>query len=1029
MNKNSFGKGRRKYSFAITCLFIAGSSCFAIDFKPLEALNFSDTHTLNRLQAEITGTVRDRAGVLPGVTVAVRKKKALKRVQGNKSIAKEITVTDENGQFSIAAEEGDALEFSFMGYKTFSLTVGTQTLLNITMKVDETTLQEVKINAGYYNVKESESTGNIARITAGTIEKQPVTNVLTTMQGRMAGVEITQTSGVPGGGYDIRIRGLNSLRAGGNAPLYIIDGVPFSSDAIGDSQTSSTFPTATSPLNSINPSDIESIEVLKDADATSIYGSRGANGVVLMTTKKGKAGKTQFTASASTGTGQVTRMMDLLETPEYLAIRRQAFANDGITEYPYNAYDVNGTWDTNRYTNWQEELTGGTAVITNVQASVSGGSAKTHFLISGNSYKQSSVFPGDFDYKKAGGHVSLDHESEDKRFKAVFSGSYEIQDNAQPAADLTRISRNLAPNAPALYTANGDLNWENSTWENPLAALNAEALANTSSLIANGVFSYQFPFDITAKANLGLTDLHHNESRTDPSTIYDPIYEAGAEYSAIFLSTTGRQSWIVEPQLNWKRDFGSGKVDVLIGGTFQNEVSDRLTQYGSGFASNSLIYNLASANYNKTYSDDVIAYRYQAFFGRVNLSWKERYFINLTGRRDGSSRFGPGNQYANFGAVGAAWVFSKEKLFQEKAGFLSFGKIRGSYGLTGNDQIGDYQYLDTYQSSGNNYDGTVGLQPIRLYNPNFSWETNLKIEAAVELGFLDDRIFTTASWYHNRSSNQLIGIPLPSTTGFTTMQSNLDATIQNTEFELTLRTINIQKETFGWSSSINFTLPKTELIAFPGLATSTYRNQYVIGESTSIQKLYHYTGINPETGVYEFEDVNGDGLLSYADDAQTVADFTPEYYGGFQNQLRYKRFQLDFLFQFVKQMNWNAITQYSPPGAFGNQPASVVGAWEQPGDKGPNQIYTTGVNGDAVNAYGRYASSDAAVSDASYIRLKNLAFSYAVPTHVNNLQCKFSLQAQNLLTFTSYQDGDPEFRSFNYLPPLRMISFGAELKF
>jgi TonB-linked SusC/RagA family outer membrane protein len=967
-------------------------------------------------QQNITGIVTDNQGVLPGVTVSLKGKSTT-------------TVTNYDGTYSLTANAMDTLIFSFIGYKTLTVPIVGRTTVNVHLQEDATQLQEVKINAGYYSVKESERTGSIAKITSKDIEKQPVANVLATMQGRMAGVDVVQTTGVPGGGFDIRIRGLNSLRSTGNAPLYIIDGVPFASDAIGDAQTSSTLPTATSPLNSINPSAVESIEILKDADATAIYGSRGANGVVLITTKKGKAGKTQFTASASTGTGQVTRMLDLLHTEQYLAVRQQAFANDGIKDYPYNAYDVNGTWDTNRYTDWQKELTGGTVTIKILQAAVSGGSAQTHFLVSGNTYTQSTVFPGDFDYKKGGVHVSLDHESEDKRFKVVFSGSYDIQDNDQPAADLTRISRNLAPNAPALYDAEGNLNWENSSWENPLAALHAEALAKTNSLVANSTFSYELPYNFTAKTSLGFTDLDHHESRTDPSTIYDPIYEAGPEYSAIFLTTTGRRSWIVEPQLNWNHNLGHAKVDVLFGGTFQNQVSDRLIQYGSGFTSNSLLYNLASASYSKTYNDDETVYRYQAFFGRVNLSWKDMYFVNLTGRRDGSSRFGPGKQFANFGAMGAAWLFSSANLLKEHLSFLSFGKLRGSYGVTGNDQIGDYQYLDTYQSSGNVYDGTVGLQPMRLFNPNFSWESNQKMEAAIELGFLQDRIFTTASWYRNRSSNQLIGMPLPATTGFTSLQSNLAATVQNTGLELTLRTVNIQKDAFGWTTSFNITLPKNELIAFPGLVSSTYRNQYVIGESINIQKLYHYTRINPQTGVYEFEDTNGDGILSFADDAQTVRDFSPEYYGGLQNQLRYKRFQLDFLFQFVKQLNWNAASQYSAPGAFGNQPTSVLSSWQQPGDSGPNQIYTTGLNGDAVNAYGRYANSNAAVSDASYIRLKNIAVSYNVPSTPKGSQCKLYLQAQNLLTLTRYKDGDPEFRSFNYLPPMRIISFGAEYKF
>ena len=967
-------------------------------------------------QQNITGTVSDSQGLLPGVTVSV----------AGKSTA---TITDYQGKYSITATATDILVFSFVGYATLNIPVAGRTVVSVNLQEDATQLQEVRINAGYYSVKESEFTGSIAKITSKDIETQPVTNVLAAMQGRMAGVDITQQTGAPGGGFDIRIRGLNSLRSTGNAPLYIIDGVPFSSDAIGDRQTSTSLPSATSPLNTITPSAIASVEVLKDADATAIYGSRGANGVVLITTKKGKAGKTQFAASSSTAVGQITRTTDLMRTPEYLMMREQAFINDGITTYPFNAYDVNGTWNRNDNTDWQEELTGGTAEIKTMQLSVSGGSAQTHFLLSGNTYSQGTVYPGDFDYKKGGAHLSVDHESIDKKFKVTFSGSYDIQDNDQPARDLTRISRNLAPNAPALYNADGTLNWENSSWENPLAALYAKALSKTNSLVTNGLFSYQLGYGFTAKTSFGFTDLQHHETRSNPSTIYDPIYQAGPSYSSIYLTTTARQSWVVEPQLQWQKQLGKGKFDVLAGATFQNETTNRLVQFGSGFTSNSLLYNLASATLSRTNFDDEILYRYQALFGRVNFSWQDKYFVNLTGRRDGSSRFGPGKQFANFGAVGMAWVFSEEKVIREDFSLLSFGKVRGSFGVTGNDQIGDYQYLDTYQSSTSVYDGTVGLRPIRLFNPNFSWESNRKIEAAIELGFLNDRIFTTAGWYHNRSSNQLIGMPLPSTTGFTTIQSNLDATVQNTGLELTLRTLNIQQDSFGWTTDFNITLPKNKLIAFPDLATSSYRNQYVIGESINIQKLYHFSGVNPQTGIYEFADVNGDGALSFADDAQTIRDFSPEYYGGLQNQLRYKRVQLDFLFQFVKQLNWNAASQYSAPGAFGNQPASANGGWQQPGDSATTQIYTTGLNSAAVTAYGRYAYSSAAVSDASYIRLKNVAVSYSVPTHLKGLQCKLSLQAQNLLTITSYDDGDPEFRSFNYLPPLRVISLGAEIKF
>ena len=999
MNKNSLYKARAPLLYA---LFISLLYCNAL---------FSQTQPIT-----ISGTVTDGAGALTGVTVSVK---------GTQTG----TITDENGKYSLLAAGDGTLTFSYIGYKTIEAPVSDRAIINVVMSDDATTLKEVTINAGYYSVKEKERTGSISKITSKDISTQPVTNVLAAMQGRMAGVDVTQATGMPGGGFDIRIRGLNNLRTAGNSPLYIVDGVPFSSETIGFVQTSTNTPTPTSPLNTLTPSEIESIEVLKDADATAIYGSRGANGVVLITTKKGKAGKTQFTASTSTGTGVITSTVDMLGTAEYVAMRKKAYANDGIANYPATAYDVNGRWNQTRSTDWQKELTGGTAAMTTIQATVSGGSAQTHFLVSGNTFSQSSVFPGDFVYRKKGVHVGLDHESENRRFKIAFSGSYDIQDNDQPARDLTRISRNLAPNAPALYDVNGNLNWENSTWTNPLAALNAEALSKTNSLMANTTLSYALPYGFTVKGNMGYSSLFHKETRTDPSTIYDPVYNAGAEYSLIYLTTSRRESWIMEPQLNWQRKVGEGKLDILVGSTFQNQTGTRLVQLGSGFANNNLIYNLSSATTSRTLSDDETIYKYQAFFGRVNFSWKDRYIVNLTGRRDGSSRFGPGKQFANFGAVGAAWLFGEERAIKENAGFLSFGKLRASYGVTGNDQIGDYQYLDTYQSATAPYDGTVGLSPIRLFNPNFSWETNRKIEGALELGFLKDRIFITFSYYRNRSSNQLIGMPLPGTTGFTSMQTNLAATVENTGVELTLRTLNIQKPSFGWTTNINLTVPKNKLVAFPGLEASTYRSQYVIGESINIAKLYHLTEVNPQTGVYEFEDVNGDGIISFADDAQTVRDLSPEFYGGIQNSIRYKRFQLDFLFQFVKQLNWNAASQFPVPGVFANQPTSVLGAWSQVGDSAFTQLYTTGINGAATTAYQRYNQSDAAVSDASYVRLKNIALTYNVPTQVKGLECRLSLQGQNLLTITPYKDGDPEFRSFNYLPPLRVISFGAEIKF
>ena len=964
-------------------------------------------------QPPLQGTVRDAQGVLPGVTVLVK---------GTATG----TMTDVNGRFFIEAEPTAILVFSYVGYQTVEVTVGMQTEFTIVLVEDTTQLKEVVVNAGYYTVKDKERTGSISRVTASEVEQQPVTNVLAGMQGRMAGVNIVQETGMPGGGFAIQIRGINSLRSDGNAPLYVIDGVPYSSDTVGSFFTSSLYPTTTSPLNSINPNAIASIEVLKDADATAIYGSRGANGVVLITTKKGQQGKTTVQLRSQLGIGQVATFMDLMSTPEYLALRRQAFANDGITEYPEWAYDVNGVWDMNRSTDWQKELLGRTAILQQYDGSVSGGSPQTQYIFGGNYSTQTTVFPGEFTYQKGGAYLNLTHRTVDDRFVMTFSGNYISQRNFQPATDLTVDSRRLSPNAPALYDAEGNLNWENSTWINPLASLNGEFRFNTNDLIANSVLSYQLLPSLTLKSSLGYTQTNHLETRTAPSTLYNPAFGLGPAFSALFLTTTQRQSWIVEPQVQYKKAIGEGVFEALLGSTFQQQHSSRMTQYGIGFSSNALLYNLSAATLKEVVASDETDYHYQAFFGRLHYQWKDKYFLNLTGRRDGSSRFGSANQFAYFGAIGAAWIFSKEAFLPQDSWF-SFGKLRMSYGTSGNDQLGDYQYLDTYSSTGVLYDGLVGLQPSRLFNPNFSWETNRKFETALELGFFDDRLFLTGSYFLNRSSNQLVGLPLPGTTGFTSLQSNLDATVENSGFEFTLRATPYKTDHFEWGTQLNLSVLRNRLVSFPGLEDSVFREQYRLGEPLSIQLAYQFLGVDPQTGLYQFQDVNGDGQITFPDDRQTVVDLTPTYFGGIQNQVKYKRLTLDFLFQFVKQRR--ASFTLGPAGGFNNQPAVLTDSWQSVGDASTYQIPTAGFNEAAVLAHFLYESSTGAFEDASFVRLKNLSLSYDLPLSTKKVNCQLFLQGQNLLTFSPYRGGDPEFNSLGFLPPLRVVSTGVQFTF
>lgn len=1001
MNKNSFFKrlGAQLLPQYVTLLFLC---CVSV--------GYAQTKT-------ITGTLTDELGVLIGATV---------QVKGSKTA----TLTDFTGNYTIKAAPTDVLIFSYLGYKTIERPVGNQQVIAVQLEQDTTILKEVVVNAGYYTVKEKERTGSIARITAKDIETQPVPNILATMQGRMAGVNIVQETGIAGGGFKINIRGVNSLREDANNPLYIIDGVPYSTDAISDLQTSTSTIGNGNPLASINPNDIESIEVLKDADATAIYGSRGANGVVLITTKKGKSGKTSVTITTSTAVGSVTKMMDLMNTEQYLTMRRKAYANDGITTYPANAYDVNGTWDQNRYTDWQKVLIGGTSEVNTIQANITGGNQQTSFLVSGNYRTETSVFPGDFLYKRGGARVNLNHRSDDNKFSVQFSGSYMVQNNDLPWIDYVTLSRQLAPNAPALYDANGNLNWENNTWTNPLSNNVRKCLTFTTDLIANTVMSYKLADNLVLKSSFGVSDLSNEDSRSTPSTTYNPSFNLSSQYSSIYVNNLRRRSWIMEPQLSWNKAFGNATVDVLMGATFQSQTSKKQLAYATGFSSNSLLYDLSAASQVLIRNNEEIDYKYQAFFGRANYSYAKKYIINFTARRDGSSRFASGNQFSTFGALGAAWLFHKEDFLKSTERFLSFGKLRASYGITGSDQIGDYQYLDTYSSSGIGYGGIIGLQPSRLYNTNFGWESNKKLEVALELGFLNDRILFSASTYRNRSSNQLVGLPLPGTTGFPSIQTNLDATVENRGVEFTLRTENIKKSNFSWVSNFNITKAGNKLLSFPGLETSAYRNQYVIGQPTTIQKLFQFTGVDPATGLYQFTDFNGDGVISYEYDRQVVKDFNPDFYGGLQNVFTYKGFQLDFLFQFVKQQNFNFANTQKFAGHFINQPVAYLNSWQEAGDNVPYQLYATNANSQATQRSDFFGLSSGAVSDASFIRLKNISVAYTLPKSIMpNVNCRLSLEGQNVLTLTNYQGADPEFVQGAQLPPLKMYSFNLQLTF
>lgn len=933
-----------------------------------------------------------------------------------------------DGSFQLKTKnQKGRLTVSYLGYLAKETDFDTSEQLTIALSEDPATLKAVEINTGYYSVAQKQLTGSISSIKAEQIEKQPVTNLLSALQGRTPGTYIQQTSSTPGGNISLLIRGRNGIDAS-SAPLYLIDGIPFPSQTLSNSLSvaGNVFTTGgSSPLNTLSPDDIASIDILKDADATAIYGSRGANGVVLITTKKGRRGSTSADFSAQFGGSRPTRTMEMLQTADYLALRKQAIALDGATTGTTD-YDLNGKWDQNAYTNWQEALIGNPATFASYRASLQGGGESSSYLFSASRNDQGSIYGKDLGYSRNSAHLSAGHTSTDQKLRASASILYSQDKTNWANSDLTFRSLNLSPNAPELKNPDGSLNWASSTWINPLRALENGYRAKNATFNASTTVAYSPIKDLELKAILGYNSVQLNDRSYTPVSAFDPAEGRTSATSTSDYGTSSQKGWSSEAQGSYTRSIGQGRLSLLLGATLQQQDREALYLRGTGFVSDALIANISSASTTQVRGTSSSTYRYGGIYGRVNYALKERYILNLTARRDGSSRFGEGRKLASFAAIGAGYLFSEKNLIKEILPQLSLGKLRISYGSSGNDQIGDYEYLDTYGSS-TGYNGVAGLFPIRLSNPDFGWEKTRKLEIGLDLGLFKDRISATIGYYRNQSSSQLIDYPLSTVTGFSSVRANLDAKVRNTGWEFSISSQNLQRGKLRWSSSFNLTIPKNTLVDFPGLASSSYASTYVIGRPLSVAKTYQLLGVDPQSGIYVFTDFNGDGVIN-ALDRQVAIDRGQRYYGGLDNTISYRGIELSFLFQFVSQISGNFKSQYAVlPGLMANQPQAYQGSyWQQPGDIAELQRPSSGLNAAANTAFNNYILSDAALSDASFVRLKNVSLSYRTSRLIPGKTIKAYINGQNLWTVTEYFGLDPESAN-STLPPLKTFTIGLSL--
>lgn len=952
--------------------------------------------------------------------------------------------TNERGEFTVHnVSRVSTLAFSSIGYKSVEVGLnGRASYLNVKLPEFTSELDRVIVQ-GYGTTTQRYSTGNIVTVTAKEIERQPVMNVLTALQGKVPGLIISQQNGYASAPFKVEIRGrklLNDKVA--PDPLIIIDGVPLTTlDLNGASPEGSpgfivnqmVGPAGgQSPLFSLNPADIESVTVLKDADATAIYGSRGGSGVIIINTKKGKIGKTVLDANVYAGFSRVPRYYNMMNTTEYLAMRREALKNDGITPDAGSAPDL-VLWDTTRNVNWQKILWGGTGKTQDAQISLSGGSGTSTFRISAGYHKETGITAVSGNNQRASIQFNLTHKSLNQKLTILYTNFYSYAQVNETGYDANQAS--LPPNAPAIYDSVGNLNFAGyrPTSLFGFASLKQPYLSKTNFLNNHLAVKYEIVKGLSVSSSFGYGNNRIGQTFLLPIASKDPLTNPKG---SAFFGNNNSDRWIIEPQVDFVKYINALKITAVAGATHQKVNTSGTNISGQGYVDDNLINSVSNAPI-KSAGDISGQYKYSAIFGRVNFNILEKYIINISGRRDGSSRFGSGKQYGNFGSVGLGWIFSQEPLIKKLLPVLSFGKLRASYGITGSDNIGDYQFITRWTGNTNLIDPYLGQAvygPIQHANPNLQWQANKKLEVGLNVGFLKDKLSFELNWYRDRCENQLIDYMLPALTGFESVSANSPAKVENSGYEAIIRTTPI--ETKSWSLSLNFNIGinRNKLLAFPNIEQSSYSNLYFVGQPLNIGRVFRYTGIDHETGLYTFEDKNKDGRITQTgtDNDLFFKNTNSKYDGGIGFDFSCHNFQFNAFFTFQrKPFLRSAIYSSTFPGLFGqgNQPMEVTNHWSKPGDNARFARYTT--QGDITDSY--FLRSTGVFSDGSSIRLQNLSMSYDFASLISKRKlasvAKIFVRGENLLLLTNYEGIDPAIPSFGSLPLQRIITGGFQVTF
>jgi TonB-linked SusC/RagA family outer membrane protein len=980
--------------------------------------------------------------------------------------------TNENGEFVLEDVPEDAiLVVSAINIVTQEIPVAGRSVINIVVRYSTSILEEVQV-IGYGTTIRRLQTGSVSSVKSDVLERQSVTNPIEALQGRASGLYITNTAGAVGAAPTIQIRGVSTLNTGvpvASQPLYVLDGAIIPGSGIvasfGTGSLNATLGSywgnegGVNPFTFLNPNDIESIEVLKDADATAIYGSRGTNGVIIITTKKGKAGATKFNFDFNTGITQASYLPERLNTQQFRQLRRDAFAmGNPTTTNPLvpivptasNAPDL-VTWDSTAYNDWTRFEFDNPARNLNLQGNISGGIKEFNYLASLGFVRNEDITRGDPFQERFSGLLNLNSSSRNNKFTIALSNNIS-SDNLKPSTGtlvFPATMRALPPNMP-LTNSDGTPFWPTNSMTsnvqnfipNPTAGEFVNVRSNTFSFINNINAAYKLLDFLTLRLQTGYTNQLNKSFTTIPSNSINPLVP-GTVTPRRSESESMFQTFNIEPQLNIQKDFGRGKFEGLIGTTFFEKSTKTFGIEVDGYDTDALLGSWAGGRSVANKASTLFKYRFNSVFARANYNFDGKYLLNGTFRRDGSSRFGPENQWANFASIGSGWVFTKEKFLSDNT-ILSYGKIRGSYGTTGNDNINDFRFTSLFTSTNIIYGNLIGLAPSFLSVPGFKWENTTKLDFALELGFAKDRFLFNVNWFKNQSTDLLVNQRIPSQTGFSSYLGNFPGVIENKGWEIDLTTNNLSpKSAFSWKTNFNISLLKNTLVEYPDLENSPNSSNLRLGEAilnpafpSTLMRAFTFEGVNQADGLPIFRDINGDGVISTSgfNDREFVGTTFPKYYGGINNSFSYKGFTLEVFVNFARQLTTTHLYLSPTTGQIFNPVYDYYGNyWTKPGDETKYPRLYTGVGTQNVLLSNYFSNSTAAISDVFFARLRNLSLTYKLP---NSWAQKLKMgsinvyaRGQNLLTYTSKEIyKDPEVMNPRGVIP-RTIITGINVSF